>query len=151
LTKFQFNLHRVLEFRRLRAGVARAALDQLQIERQQLFAQARSLAAMRAVEEQTVRLPGATLTTTSLAALDQLQSYVKVAQQRLAQGHARLEQRIARQQAQVVEADRQVGLVEKLESRKLAEWQGSLNKELDELAADSYMARMHRQRKLNDG
>ncbi len=106
---------------------------------------------MRAVEEQTVRLPGATLTTTSLAALDQLQSYVKVAQQRLAQGHARLEQRIARQQAQVVEADRQVGLVEKLESRKLAEWQGSLNKELDELAADSYMARMHRQRKLNDG
>ena len=32
MTKFQFSLRRVLDFRRLRAGVARSALDRLQAE-----------------------------------------------------------------------------------------------------------------------
>ena len=144
MTKFQFTLRRVLDFRRLRADVARATLDKLHVERQQLLARARSLVAMQTSEETAIRQPGTNLTTTRLDGLDQLQSYVRVAQHRLAQAHAQLEQRIVQQQAQVVEADRQVGLLEKLESRKQKDWQALFEKELEELAADSFTARMHR-------
>ena len=47
------------------------------------------------------------------------------------------------------EADRQVGLLEKLESRQKSAWQVLFDKELEELAADSYMSRYHRQSRLD--
>ena len=141
----------MLDFRRLKVDVARAALDRLHAERQQLLARERTLYALRADEESAVRLPGTALTVTRLDALDQLQHYVTAARQRFAVEHSQLEQRIAQQQTAVMEAEREVGLLEKLEARQLADWQVLFNKELDELAADSYMSRFHRQSKGKPG
>ena len=135
----------MLDFRRLKVDVARAALDRLHAERQQLLARERTLYTLRADEETAVRLPGTQLTVTRLDALDHLQHYVTAARQRFAVEHSQLEQRIAQQQTAVMEAEREVRLLEKLEARQLADWQVLFNKELDELAADSYMSRLHRQ------
>ena len=137
----------MLEFRRLRVDVARAALDRLHVERQQLLAREHTLYALRAGEEHAVRQPGTQLTVTRLDALDHLQHYVSAARQRIAREHSQLDQRIAQHQSAVMEAERQVGLLEKLEARQQADWQVLFNKELDELAADSYISRFHRQSK----
>ncbi len=148
MTKFQFTLRRVLEFRRLRADLARAALDRLHVERRQLFAQERSLHVLREDEETAVRVPGQSLTITRLDALDYLQHYVTSAGRRLREAHTQLNLRIGQQQAAVQEADRQVGLLEKLEGRQQADWQVRFSRELEELAADSYMSRLSRKRTL---
>ncbi len=150
MTKFQFTLGRVLDFRRLRADLAKAALDRLHAERQDLFNQEQALVRMRAAEEGAIRAPGTSLTVTNLDALDHLQSYVALARKRFARQHLELAARIAKQQTEVIDADRQVGLLEKLEARQRAEWKTNFNKELDELAADSYLSRYHRQSKLGD-
>ena len=137
----------MLDYRRLKVDVARTALDRLHAERQQLLARERTLYTLRDDEETAVRLPGTQLTVTRLDALDHLQHYVTAARQRFAVEHSQLEQRMAQQQTAVMEAEREVGLLEKLEARQLADWQVLFNKELDELAADSYMSRLHRQSK----
>ena len=138
----------MLEFRRLRVDVARAALDRLYAERQRLLAQERTLCALRAGEETAVRQPGTHLTVARLDALDHLQHYVTAARQRIAREHSQLDQRIAQHQCAVMEAERQVGLLEKLEARQQADWQVLFNRELEDLAADSYLSRFHRQSKL---
>ncbi len=144
MTKFHFGLRRVLDFRRLRADVARNVLDRLHAERQQLLARERSLYQSRQDEEEAVREPGTTLTNTRLDALDQMQAYVAIARQRFVQEHTQLDERIRQQKAAVIEADREVGLLEKLEARQRADWQVRFDKELEELAADSYLSRLHR-------
>lgn len=146
MTKFQFTLRRVLEFRRLRADLTRAALDRLQGERRRLFAEEQSLHSLRDREESAVRVPGQSLTVTRLDALDHLQHYVRSAGQRFREAHTDLDRRIAEQQAAVQEAERQVGLLEKLEGRQQNDWQVRFNRELEELAADSYMSRLSRRR-----
>ena len=144
MTRFQFSLRRVLDFRRLRADVARNALDRLHAERQQLIARERSLYQSRQDEEEAVREPGVSLTNTRLDALDQMQAYVAIARPRFAHEHTQLDERIRQQKAAVMEAEREVGLLEKLEARQRADWQVRFDKELEELAADSYMSRLHR-------
>ncbi len=139
----------MLDFRRLKVDVARAALDRFYAERQQLLDRERTLYALRTDEETAVRLPGTQLTVARLDALDHLQHYVIAAGQRFALEHSQLEQRIAQQRTSVMEAEREVGLLLKLEARQQADWQVLFNKELDELAADSYMSRLHRQSKLS--
>ena len=151
MIRFQFSLRRVLDFRRLRADLARAALDRLHLERQQLLAREQALLESREQEEQAVREPGVSLTVTRLDALDQLQHYVTGARKRFAQQHTELAARIHEQEAAVMQADREVGLLEKLESRQRAGWQLKFDKELEELAADSYMSRFHRQARSGDG
>ena len=138
----------MLDFRRLKVDVARATLDRLHAERQQLVARERALYALRADEETAVRQPGTNLTVMRLDALDHLQHYVTAARQRFAVEHSQLDQRIVQQQTAVMVAEREVGLLEKLEARQQADWHVLFNKELDELAADSYMSRLHRQSKL---
>lgn len=147
MTKFQFSLRRVLDFRHLRVDVERAALDRLRLEQQQLLDQERALLEDRNREEWEVRAPGAALTMARLESLDQMQAYVTVARRRFAEEHAELAARIRQQEDVVLEAEREVGLLEKLEARQRAEWQGRFDKELEGLAADSYLSRYHRQTK----
>jgi len=144
MTKFSFSLRRVLDFRRLRADVARNALDRLHAERQQLLAREHSVYQSRQDEEEAVREPGLSLTNTRLDALDQMQAYVAIARQRCAHEYTQLDERIRQQKAAVMEAEREVGLLEKLEARQRADWQVCFDKKLEELAADSYMSRLYR-------
>ncbi|MBY0504929.1 MAG: hypothetical protein K2X03_13540 [Bryobacteraceae bacterium] len=145
MTKFAFRLHRVLDFRRLRATLARNALDQIEADRQRLFAHERAIHASRQQEELAIREPGVSLGATRLDALDQMQAYTAIARQRFAQEHIELDRRMQAQRRAVLEAERQVGLLEKLEARQRAGWQVRFDQELDELAADSYLSRFHRE------
>jgi hypothetical protein len=146
MTKFRFSLRRVLDYRRLRAHVARAALERLHAEGLELARREQALRALRAEEETAVRMPGTSLSVKELDALDRMQSYFMSAQSEFQRERMSLSQRIAEQQSVVVEADRQVSLLEKLESRRQTEWEGAFNRELEELAADSHRSRQHRLR-----
>jgi hypothetical protein len=51
---------------------------------------------------------------------------------------------LAARQAAVLEARRRYRLLERLKDRRWAEWQSAADRELDELAADSYLAQWAR-------
>lgn len=144
MTKFTFRLARVLEFRRLRAQVLRATLERLHAERIALESREQALLDLRTAEELAIRRPGTSLSVIELSGLGRMQAYVEYAKAGFARERTELERRIHSQQAAVVEADRQVSLLEKLEGRQKAEWQIQFDRELEELAADSYRSRMHR-------
>jgi hypothetical protein len=55
------------------------------------------------------------------------------------------EREVAAQRQKVLEAQRQCRLLEKLEQRRLAEWQRAADSELESLAAESFLARWNRQ------
>jgi hypothetical protein len=57
---------------------------------------------------------------------------------------------LAARQAALMEARRQCRLLERLKDRRWAEWQSAAAKELDELAADSYLAQWARRPALED-
>ncbi len=147
MTKFTFRLQRVREYRVLQADLARAALDRLHAERSRVEAEHRALLDARQAEEVAVRAPGTSLTVTRLEALDQWQGYLQMARDRFAARLAEVDSRIERQRQMVVEADRQVGLLDKLEERQHAEWQVHFQKELEELAAESYNSRLLAERR----
>lgn len=142
MTKFSFRLQRVREYRVLQADLARAMLDRLYAERARVEAEHRALLEARQQEEVAVRTPGTNLTVTRLEALDQWQGYLQMARDRFAARLAEVDRRIERQREAVVEADRQVGLLDKLEERQRGEWQVHFQKELEELAAESYNSRL---------
>jgi hypothetical protein len=51
---------------------------------------------------------------------------------------------LAARQAVMLEARRRCRLLERLKERRWAEWQSAAGRELDELAADSYLAQWAR-------
>jgi hypothetical protein len=50
--------------------------------------------------------------------------------------------RISKQRSVVLEADRKVKLLDRLKDRKFQEWRAASDREIDELAADSHMAKL---------
>lgn len=58
-------------------------------------------------------------------------------------------QQIAKQRAHVLEADRKLKLLEKLEARHHGEWIAARDKELDALASDSHLARLSSSRRYS--
>src|ERR1039458_7519716 len=55
------------------------------------------------------------------------------------------EQQVAAQRQKVLEAQRQCRLLEKLEQRRHAEWRREADREMESLAAESFLARWNRQ------
>ena len=141
---FQFRLKRVLELREMQLRTEEAKLDQLYAARRRMEAE------MQLMEEslkkaRTELSRQATLRSADLLALEFYDRHVvserKHWEARLV-AHDRI---IEQQQAAVVEARRQVRLLEKLRERRQAEWQAGQDKELEELAAEFAAAQWGRE------
>lgn len=148
MTAFQFPLQKALDWRRTQLEVAESRVRQ-------------QLAAIAAIEQQQAELHATAQRTEievrhfpAIAGLDlsALGSYRLAARARsreLARRRAECQQELAQRQAALLESRRRCRLLERLKERRLGEWQAAAARELDELAADSYLAQWARRHALS--
>jgi hypothetical protein len=139
MTGFHFRLDKVLEWRR-----KQLELEENNFRRQQaivadLDRKRDQLKASETAAETQVRawnpVDGG-----ELDALGSFRFYVKAQEMEMAVPRAEAQRRLAAQQAVMLEARRRLRLLERLKERRLAEWKEANNKELEELASESYLA-----------
>jgi flagellar export protein FliJ len=143
MTTFQFPLQRALDWRRTQLELAEARVEQ-QLAAMAEIDQARSeLYAMgRRTEVEVRQFPA--LEGGDLSALGSFRLAIKVRGKELAAKHVECQKELAARQTVMLEARRRCRLLERLKERRRKEWQSAADRELDELAADSYLAQWAR-------
>jgi flagellar biosynthesis chaperone FliJ len=143
MKKFHFPLDRVLSWRQTQVRLAEAELGRLRAERTALD---RQRAALTAATEEARREIAASAATTSaeLAALEHYRRASAVQVTRCEQASLRLDAAIVQQTQIVLERTRQARLLEKLRETRLAGWKAAAGREIDQLAEESYLARLAR-------
>jgi hypothetical protein len=143
MKSFQYPLQRALDWRRTELQLAEARLEQQLAALAELDRTRAELAAIGARTEEAVReynpLAGRDLT-----ALGSFRLLIKVREKELALRRAESQRELAARQAGLLEARRRCRLLERLKERRWAEWQQARDRELEELASDSYLARWNR-------
>jgi hypothetical protein len=81
-----------------------------------------------------------------LTALGNFRQYVKSQESEIARRRIEAAQKLAEQQKLMLEARRRCRLLERLKERHLAEWTVERDRELEGIAAESYLARWSRRR-----
>lgn len=143
MKRFRFRLESVLRWRQTLASIEEDKL-------RNLYGRLRDVERSRSeLEGLRRRLPAEMAARTSvtgaeLTALDTYLRRLAAVEQDLCERKARIEQEIERQRQAVIEAHRQVRLLERLRARRLAEWEAELAREAERVAADNYLARWRR-------
>lgn len=143
MKRFRFSLETVLRWRRSRLEQEQSRLQSLLAERAAIQERIRRCETERREAEQLV-LGAALIQPQELAALDTFCRWLTQERDRLEQAAADCESRIAAQREVVLEAQRKVRLIEKLKERRLAEWEAEAVRELEALAAETYLAQWGR-------
>jgi hypothetical protein len=81
------------------------------------------------------------VTAADLEGLSTFRARVKSRDAQLALKRVQCARKLAEQQTVLLEARRRCQLLERLEERRLAEWRSARDRELDELAAESFLAK----------
>ena len=143
MKRFEFSLARVLEFRRRQLELEESKIEALNAERAALDGESARLAA----EEERTR--GALMVTGSveageLVAADLYLRHLAEERKRQREKLADWSTRLRKQQDAVLEARRRLRLLEKLEEKKFREWQTEVDRELENLASELFLARWKR-------
>jgi hypothetical protein len=145
MTPFRFRLEKVLEWRRLqleqeelRFRQQTAALAALDRSRAELEA-----AGVRAEEQVREWMP---LSGADLGALGAYREEVRRRERQIAGQRRECVQAMAARQKVLLEAQRRCRLLERLKARRMEEWREGLDRELQELASESFLARWNRER-----
>jgi len=140
---FQFNLERVLEWHAAQLSAEEAKLCQLRRELVRLDASAAFLRDSRIDAESTlhgqVGLAGSDLKT-----LDAYLRHARNQDENLRAQRLEIEKRVTGQLERVISAQRRHRLFGKLRERRHREWVTELNREVEQLAADTYLAKFNR-------
>ncbi len=149
MTAFRFRLDKVLAWRRMqlelaegefrRETAALAELDQASAELQ-----------ARAVQTEAEVRAWSPVAGRDLAALGGFQLYVGRRAKQLAARRQEQARRVAEREQAMLEARRRCRLLERLRDRRLAEWQSGVQRELTQIAEESYLARFARQSSIMD-
>jgi hypothetical protein len=144
MTAFRFRLEKVLAWRRTQAELAElefrreaaalAALDQASAE-----LEARGIQAEAEVRDWSP------LEGSDLAALGAFRRSVERQTKDLAARRTEQTKKLAEREQAMLEARRRCRLLERLRERRLAEWKSESDRELEQAAAESYLARLARQ------
>jgi hypothetical protein len=145
MTSFRFRLEKVLAWRR----------TQLELEDAKLK---KHIAAVAALDRARAELKATAIRSESevrrwnpivgqdLAALSRFHVHVQDREKELAERRREAVQQLEAQQQALQEARRRCRLLERLEERRLTEWQAAADRELEQLAAESYLAGLIRHR-----
>ena len=139
MNSFRFPLKRVLDWRRTQLELEEARYKQQVAALAQLDHARAEIEAEGIRAEVQVREWG-NVTSGDLAALSAFRLRVKSQEARIAAQRLECARKLAEQQKAMLESRRRCKLLERLEERKLAEWRSARDKELDELAAESFLA-----------
>lgn len=145
MKRFEFSLGRVLDLRRQQASVEQARLQALLKTLDQLSATKHAL--LQQLDDARTSLRQSAPTGDDLRLFVQFERHIHVQCTRTDQDSRAVQRQVREQQIKVIDADRQVKLLEKLKTRRFAEWTHACDKELEELAADSHLARMFAERR----
>jgi hypothetical protein len=142
MKKFSFPLDRVLAWRTTQTRLEEAALEKLRSELRALDQQRTNLDESL-VDARDSLLGSRSATSIEIAALEHYRAASAQQVVRIAHNRAGIEQKIA-QQMKVVAERRHARLLEKLRERRLAEWRAAADKEVEQLAEESYMSKFAR-------
>jgi flagellar export protein FliJ len=143
MTGFAFTLQKVLDWRRAQLGIEEIRFRQQASEIANIGRQRAELAASLAAAEAQIRREGGA-PGSDLAALGNFRLYVQAKDKALAARWAECEKRLAEQRNAMLAARRRCALLERLKERRQAEWEAARNRELEELASDSFLAQWNR-------
>lgn len=140
MKSFRFPLEKALEWRRAQLEEAEAKFRQkaaslAEADRARSDFEIAAVAADRDVRQQR-SLAGA-----DLAALDEFRIHARAQFAILAARRDACARELATQQAAMLESRRRCRLLERLRERRWSEWQAAADREIEEVAADSYLAR----------
>jgi hypothetical protein len=143
MMSFQFPLQKALDWRRTQLGLAEAGLQQQLAALAELDRARVELETVGRRTEVEVRefhpLAGG-----DLSALGSFRLLVKTQERQLAARRVECQKEVAVRQAAMLEARRRCRLLERLKERRWAEWLSARDRELEELASDSYLAQWSR-------
>jgi hypothetical protein len=140
---FVFPLRRALEWRRTQLNLEENKLQRLTAALEELRLAEVRLDLVKARTEQAVREAG-TVEANDLWALAAYRQRLMAQLRALAQQKREGEQQVAAQRRWMLEVQRQCRLLEKLEERRRAEWQADADREMEALAAESFLALWNR-------
>ena len=143
MKRFVFRLESVLRWRRSLFEQEQNRLRGLVAERDAILLRLKEIEELRQRAGQAL-LEAPALTGGELAALEAYRRRLGLERVRRQQELADCEARIEAHRQRVLEARRRVRLLERLRERRFAEWEAELNRELEALAAESYLARWKR-------
>ena len=138
---FEFRLERIADYRKQQAELAKNELQKLNSLLDRL-AQERRNVEQQAAEARTKTLGRTDLTGRDLSALSAYGEHMARIVQEIERKKAEVAKQIDKQRSVVMEAERNVKLLDRLRDRKFQEWRAESDRELDAIAADSHLARL---------
>jgi hypothetical protein len=140
---FQFPLEKALDWRRIQLELEEVRYKQqvaslAALDRQRAEIEASGIRAEIQVREWRPIAAG------DLTALGNFRLHVKSQESDIARRRVEVAQKLADQQKLMLEARRRCRLLERLKERRLSEWTAARDHEIDEIAAESYLARWNR-------
>jgi flagellar export protein FliJ len=141
MKQFEFRLSRVLDFRREQAELERSRLQRLLAQIRRIDDEKKFLL-IQAADARRQVTQSAFVSGEELSALSGFERHIRNRTALLDQTLQETQLQVRRQQAIVIEAERKVTLLLKLRQRKLATWTREEQKELELLAAESYLSRL---------
>jgi len=140
MTSFHFRLEKVLEWRRRQLdrednGFKREMAALAELDRRHAGLEATAIGAEIQVREWSP------LAGSDLAALGGFRLWVKQEEKALAAARADREKRAEAQRRVMLEARRRCRLLERLREKRLEDWERARDREIEDLASESHMAR----------
>lgn len=140
MKRFQFRLQAALDWRSRQKEIEQARLQTLFDELHGIDAALHRIA--EGAEEAQAEIYGSReIVAGALVALERHRYHLQRERARVLELRADCEARVAAQRKRLIEAERGVRLLEKLKERRLAEWTMEVNKELETVASESFLAR----------
>jgi hypothetical protein len=143
---FQFPLEKALDWRRTQLELEEARYKQgaaalAGLDRQRAEIEASGIEAEIQVRQWSPIAAG------DLTALGNFRRHVKARDSEIARQRVEAAQKLAEQQKLMLQARRRCRLLERLKERRFTEWTAERDHELEEIAAESYLARWSRRRR----
>jgi hypothetical protein len=147
MKNFDFPLEKVRLYREKRAQLEESKLERLYAGRRAVELRRETLNQHRAETEKSL-LSATSVNAAELGALDRWGRFVEQQTQIFAKQIAQCDTEIAAQRARVMEARRQFQLLDKLKEKRLAVWRAECDRELEQQAAESYLAQWSKEKGL---
>jgi hypothetical protein len=143
MKNFRFRLEKVLEWRRTELEMQQARLQEQTRALLELDSERANIEAAGIRSEIEVRV-WQPLTGGDLTALAAFRRHVIAKEEQIEARREEARRKLESQKLAMIEARRRSELLERLKQRRLREWQAAADRELEELAAESYLARITR-------
>ena len=143
MTGFHFSLEKALDLRRLQLELEESKFQQQAAALLELDRMCEQMRASRANAESQVRAGGSALGF-DLAALGAFRLHLQAKEKELAQRRAEGEKKLEERRNATLEARRRCRLLERLKERRKGEWDTAFNRELEGVAAESFLAQWNR-------